>query len=174
MNLKLRAVNIHKGLDNTLTILNHQLKASPKRPAIQVIKEYANDLPPIECYAGLLNQVFMNILANAIEAIDEVAQENSHQEWSEEAGRIRLQTTLIDQQWVRISIKDSGPGIQADTQRQIFNPFFTTKPVGKGTGMGLAISYQIVTERHGGKLECFSSPEAGHRVCASDSSSTDS
>ncbi|MBT9314693.1 PAS domain S-box protein [Leptothoe spongobia TAU-MAC 1115] len=158
---EIKPVNIHNGLENTLTILNHRLKASSKRPAIEVIKQYANNLPPVECYAGLLNQVFMNILANAIEAIDDMGQRDNSQEWVEKAGKITLKTSLIDHQWVRISIADTGLGIPSEVQQQIFNPFFTTKPVGKGTGMGLAISYQIVTERHGGKLECFSSPDQG-------------
>ncbi|MBX2865081.1 MAG: PAS domain S-box protein [Leptolyngbyaceae cyanobacterium MAG.088] len=158
---KIKAVDIHKGLENTLTILNHRLKPSPKRPAIQVIKEYSNDLPLVECYAGLLNQVFMNILANAIEAIDEMGPDDNPLMQGKGGGQITLKTSLIDHQWVRISIADSGPGIPSAVQQQIFNPFFTTKPVGKSTGMGLAISYQIVTEQHGGKLECFSSRDQG-------------
>lgn len=157
----IKAVNIHDGLDNTLIILNHRLKASPKRPAIQVVKAYADDLLPVECYAGLLNQVFMNILANAIDAIDEIERREAPQKWLKEEGHITLKTSLINSQWIRISISDTGSGIPSAVQQQIFNPFFTTKPVGKGTGMGLAISYQIVTERHGGKLECISSPGKG-------------
>ncbi len=158
---KIKAVDIHNGLENTLTILNHRLKPNPKRPGIQVIKEYADDLPLVECYAGLLNQVFMNILANAIEAIDEVEPADTPQTCGGSVGRITLKTSLIDHQWVQIAIADTGAGIPSKIQQQIFNPFFTTKPVGKGTGMGLAISYQIVTEQHGGKLECFSSPDQG-------------
>ncbi len=158
---EIKAVNIHRGLDNTLTILNHRLKASAQRPAIKVLKDYSDSLPLVECYAGLLNQVFMNVLANAIEAIDEIGRRDTTQDWGEGVGEITLTTTLIDHQWAQISIKDTGAGIGSDVHHQIFNPFFTTKPVGKGTGMGLAISYQIVTERHGGKLECFSVPEKG-------------
>ncbi|MEA5463140.1 PAS domain-containing sensor histidine kinase [Leptothoe sp. PORK10 BA2] len=157
----IKAVNIHNELDNTLIILNHRLKANPKRSAIQVIKECADDLFPVECYAGLLNQVFMNILANAIDAIDDVEREADPQQLVKEGGHITLRTSLMDSKWVRISISDTGSGIPLAVQPQIFNPFFTTKSVGKGTGMGLAISYQIVTERHGGKLECFSSPGKG-------------
>lgn len=157
----IKAVDIHSGLDNTLTILNHRLKASPDRPAIDVVKEYDHDLPPVECYAGLLNQTFMNILANAIEAIDEVSQAQPWEQSHNGSGKITVKTALVDQQWVHISITDTGAGIPPDVQQQIFNPFFTTKPVGKGTGMGLAISYQIITEQHGGKLECFSVQNKG-------------
>ncbi|MEO0869983.1 MAG: HAMP domain-containing sensor histidine kinase, partial [Cyanobacteria bacterium J06642_11] len=156
----IKAVDIHTGLDNTLTILNHRLKANNQRPAIQVIQSYADNLPAVECYAGLLNQVYMNILANAIEAIDDAWQPQPGPS-RQTAGKITVKTSLVDQYWVEISIADTGIGIPDAVQQQIFNPFFTTKPVGKGTGMGLAISYQIVTDYHGGQLTCISRPYQG-------------
>ncbi|MBP0017457.1 MAG: PAS domain S-box protein [Cyanobacteria bacterium SBLK] len=155
---QIKAVDIHEGLNNTLVILNHRLKARPGRGAIQTIIEYA-DLPLVECYAGLLNQVFMNILANAIDALDE--KDNRPIKAEYESDRIILKTSRINEQWVEIAISDNGLGMSPEIRQQIFNPFFTTKPVGKGTGMGMAISYQVVTERHGGKLECFSTPDKG-------------
>lgn len=143
-----KTVNIHTGIDNTLLILAHRLKATPNRPAINVIKDYAN-LPLVECFAGSMNQVFMNILANAIDALEEVNGKRSHYQ-------IIISTSVIDSDWLRITIADNGSGIPEFIQQRIFDPFFTTKPVGKGTGMGMPISYQIITAKHGGKLECFS------------------
>ncbi len=118
-----------------------------------MIREYGN-LPKVECYAGTLNQVFMNILVNAIDALEEVnAKDNP--------GRITIRTSVVDSQWVEVAIADNGPGIPEQVKQRIFDPFFTTKPVGKGTGMGMSISYQIITEKHNGKLECFSTPGKG-------------
>lgn len=150
-----KLADIHTGLDNTLMILGHRLKANSKRPEIQVVKDYL-PLPPIECCAGFLNQVFMNILSNAIDALEEQSEERTYQEEIDHPSQITLRTSLVDDQWVQIVIADNGSGIPEKIQQSIFDPFFTTKPVGKGTGMGMSISYQIVTERHGGKLECFS------------------
>ncbi|NEQ54378.1 MAG: PAS domain S-box protein, partial [Leptolyngbya sp. SIO3F4] len=116
---EIKTVNIHNGLDNTLIILNHRLKANSKRPAIKVMKDYANDLPLVECYAGPLNQVFMNILANAIEAIDEVEQINTPENWGNSVSCITLKTSLVNHQWVQISIADTGAGIPLETQQQI-------------------------------------------------------
>ena len=138
-----KSVDIHQGIDSTLLILGHRLKAEAYRPAIQVIKDYA-DLPPINCYAGQLNQVFMNILGNAIDALSDA-----------EAPRIEISTALVGD-WVQIILSDNGEGISEEVRSHIFDPFFTTKPIGEGTGMGLAISYQIVTERHGGSITCQS------------------
>lgn len=153
---EIKPVDIHKGLDNTLIILNNRLKVQPKRPEIRVIKDYGT-IPPVECYAGLINQVFMNILANAIDALEEKIEKQTSQERKDNPSQITLHTSLIDELWVQIAIADNGFGIPQEIQKYIFDPFFTTKPVGKGTGMGMSISYQIVTEKHGGKLECFSS-----------------
>ncbi|MEX0268018.1 ATP-binding protein [Leptolyngbyaceae cyanobacterium UHCC 1019] len=154
-----KAIDMHEGLDSTLLILQHRLKAKPESPEIEVIKNYG-DLPLVECYAGQLNQVFMNILANAIDAIDELNAKRTYQEREENPGRLTLQTSVVSH-WVKIAIADNGSGIPEAIKKQVFNPFFTTKPVGKGTGMGMAISYQIIAEKHGGKLDCFSSPGKG-------------
>jgi two-component system, NtrC family, sensor kinase len=146
-----KTVNLHEGIDSTLLILQHRLNARPGAEAIQVIRNYG-DLPLIECYPGQLNQAFMNILANAIDALEEV---------KENPGRITIQTSLVDSEWVKIVISDNGTGMTEPVLRRIFDPFFTTKSVGKGTGMGMSISYQIITEKHEGKLDCFSVPDKG-------------
>ncbi|MBF2064272.1 MAG: hybrid sensor histidine kinase/response regulator [Calothrix sp. C42_A2020_038] len=140
-----KQVDIHEGIENTLLILQHRLKAKPNFPAIQIIRDYTQ-LPEIECYPGQLNQVFMNIFSNAIDALEE-AKINSP--------TITIRTSMITG-WVIVSITDNGVGIPEDIRDKLFNPFFTTKPVGKGTGLGLSISYQIITEKHGGKIDCYS------------------
>ncbi len=155
----MKKVDIHAGIDSTLMILEHRLKPIPGRPAIEVIKEYG-DLPLVECYAGQLNQVFMNILANGIDALEE-SLFNAHLSFLEEEKQtinpqICIYTELFDETQVMICIADNGSGMPENVKQQIFDPFFTTKPVGKGTGMGLSISYQIIAERHRGSLECFS------------------
>jgi hypothetical protein len=129
--------------------LQHRLKEKPEFPEINVIKNYGS-LPLVECYAGQLNQVFMNIFANAIDALEQ----KTYNEVS--LPKITIHSTLIDSHWVKIAIADNGLGMPEGVEKQVFNPFFTTKPVGKGTGMGMSISYQIITEKHGGKLECYS------------------
>lgn len=148
---ELKPIDIHQGIEDTLLILGHRIK--PQKNAnsqrIQIVKQYGN-LPLVNCYAGQLNQVFVNILVNAIEAIEESAS-------SDRQPCISIQTKLIDDNYVEIAIADNGSGIPEAIQQQIFNPFFTTKPVGKGTGMGMAISYQIITEKHKGRLTCVSS-----------------
>ena len=146
-----KAVDIHDGIDSTLMILQHRLKVNPEFLEIQIIREYG-DLPLIECYAGQLNQVFMNIFANAIDAIEESATEHIKQKSSYD-GCITIRTSTIDSQWAKISISDNGSGISEQAQQKIFEPFFTTKSIGKGTGMGMSISYQIVVEKHSGILE---------------------
>jgi signal transduction histidine kinase len=155
-----KGVDIHEGIDSTLLILQHRLKAKPDRPEIEVVKDYAQ-LPLVECYAGQLNQVFMNILVNSIDALDESSAKQSYEENKQRSYRITIRTSLVNETWIEVAIADNGVGIPKDIQQQIFNPFFTTKPLGKGTGMGMSISYQIVTEKHGGKLECFSTPGVG-------------
>jgi signal transduction histidine kinase len=150
-----KAVDLHEGIDSTLLILQHRLKAQPESPEIRVIRDYG-DLPLVECYPGQLNQVLMNILANAIDAIEEFNTKRTYQEIANHPNQIVIRTLIIDSQSVQIAIADSASGMSEAIQQQIFNPFFTTKPIGKGTGMGMAISYQIITEKHGGKLECFS------------------
>jgi signal transduction histidine kinase len=155
-----KAVDIHEGIDSTLLILQHRLKDKAERPAIQVIRNYSN-LPLIECYPGQINQVFMNILANAIDALEEANVKRTYQELKENPNLITIRTALIDSKWVKIAISDNGMGMPESVQKRLFDPFFTTKSVGKGTGMGLPISYQIVTEKHRGKLDCFSIPGKG-------------
>jgi len=152
-----KAVDIHEGIDSTLLILQHRLKDSSDSPAIEVIRDYG-DLPIVECYPGQLNQALMNILANAIDAIEEANIQRIDQKIQKNHSRIIIQTSLVDLTWVRIAIADNGIGIPESAHKRIFDPFFTTKSVGKGTGMGMSISYQIVTEKHGGKLDCFSIP----------------
>jgi PAS domain S-box-containing protein len=155
-----KSVNLHEGIDSTLIILEHRLKAQPSRLAIEVTKEYA-DLPPVECCAGQINQVFMNILVNALDALDERDSKRSIEEMEKLPSRISIATKLVDSQQVSIKVTDNAPGIPTEVQKRLFEPFFTTKPVGKGTGMGLSISYQIITEKHGGNLECISLPGEG-------------
>jgi signal transduction histidine kinase len=155
-----KAVDIHEGIDSTLLILQHRLKDKAERPAIQVIRDYGN-IPLIECYPGQINQAFMNILANAIDALEEANVKRTYQELKENPNQINIRTAMIDSKWVKIAISDNGTGMSESVQKRIFDPFFTTKSVGKGTGMGLPISYQIVTEKHGGKLDCFSIPGEG-------------
>ncbi|MBD2457816.1 hypothetical protein H6G80_27585 [Nostoc sp. FACHB-87] len=153
-------VDIHDGIDSTLLILQHRLKASSERPAINIVKDY-QQLPLVECYAGQLNQMFMNILANAIDAIEELNLQQTEQSFAERFYQITIRTSVINSEWVQIAIADNGTGIPDNVLKQIFEPFFTTKPVSKGTGLGMSISHQIVTEKHHGKLECFSTPGKG-------------
>lgn len=148
-----KAVNIHEGIDSTLTILHHRLKAKPEQPEIEVVKDYGQ-LPPIECHAGQLNQVFMNILSNAIDALEESNQHRSFAEIKQHPNRIQIYTKVIDENWVAIYISDNGRGVCENIEPKLFDPFFTTKPIGKGTGLGLSISYQIIVEKHGGRLYC--------------------
>ncbi|MEH2298719.1 MAG: PAS domain S-box protein [Nostoc sp.] len=167
---EMKAVDIHEGIDSTLMILQSRLKTNDQRPTIEIIKEYGK-LPQVQCYAGQLNQVFMNILTNAIDALEERVR--SGDEGDKRTRRIampdsqcpistiRICTQLQEPNQVTIRIIDNGLGIPEDFKKLLFDPFFTTKPIGKGTGMGLAISYQIITERHGGSLECISQPGQG-------------
>lgn len=145
-----KAVDIHQGIDSTLLILQHRLKAKAHFPRIEIIRHYAQ-LPEIECYPSQLNQVFMNIFSNAIDALEEARIDSPS---------ITIRTSMSDG-WVAVSIADNGVGIPEDIRSKMFNPFFTTKPVGKGTGLGLSISYQIITEKHGGKIDCYSTPKEG-------------
>ncbi len=152
---------VHEGINSTLMLLKHRLKGNGDRPKIQVITQYG-ELPPISCYPGQLNQVFMNIIANAIDAFDELDQNHSDQEITAYANIITI-TTSVDtqQQTVTICIQDNGPGMLAEVQARIFEQSFTTKPVGKGTGLGLAISHQIIVEKHNGQVNCLSIPGEG-------------
>ncbi|MEH2329336.1 MAG: PAS domain-containing protein [Nostoc sp.] len=182
----IKAVDIHEGMDSTLLLLQNRLKAKPGHPEIQVIRDYGN-LPPVVCHAGQMNQVFMNLLTNAIDALEESypagtrsAYVNSHTQREGEAPmslvnnakqrtndqaqmtfpQIRIRS-LIQEDHVIIRIADNGSGMSEEVRKRLFDPFFTTKAVGKGTGMGLSISYQIIVQKHGGKIQCISAPREG-------------
>ena len=154
-----KLADIHEGIDNTLLILQNRLKAKPGYPAIEVLKEYG-DLPWVECYPGQLNQVFMNILSNALDALESYNTGRSFEEIRISPSRIAIRTEIVGE-FVLIRISDNGPGMTEEVCSRLFDPFFTTKPVGKGTGLGLSISYQIVVEKHGGSIECVSAPSQG-------------
>jgi signal transduction histidine kinase len=149
----LKEADIHEGIDNTLLILNHRLKLG-----IEVIKNY-EILPLIECYPAQLNQVFMNIINNSIDALLDVSD-------TQKIKNIYISTYKTDYGYIKISIKDNGLGIPSDIKQKLFDPFFTTKPVGKGTGLGLSISYKII-EKHKGKIEVFSELNKGTEVIIS-------
>lgn len=171
-----KAIDIHEGIDSTLMILHHRLKATVDIPGIEIVREYGA-LPQVECYPGQLNQVFMNLMSNAIDALEErrkkdegfkiqnsgfrMKADDRHSQFSILTSQfptptIRIHTEVLDNQWAVIQIADNGSGIDAVQQSKIFDPFFTTKPIGKGTGLGLSISYQIITEKHKGTLDCYS------------------
>jgi urea transport system substrate-binding protein len=167
-------VDIHEGIESTLLILHNRLKANGERPSIKVIKEYG-ELPLVECYPSQINQVFMNLLGNAIDALEELNVESSNQSsnlpypsgngnaYGEQPASlqaatpwIRIRTEVSSTNHVTVQIADNGSGMTEEVKEQLFDAFFTTKPRGKGTGLGLSISYQIVVEKHGGSLRCES------------------
>ncbi|MEH2261901.1 GAF domain-containing sensor histidine kinase [Nostoc sp.] len=154
---EIKAVNIHEGIDSTIMILQHRLTEKSDRVGIELVKHYGK-LPQVECYAGQLNQVFMNVLSNAIDALEESLADNKGQITTP---TITIYTEQIDAHQVEIRIADNGLGMPESVQQRLFDPFFTTKPVGKGTGMGLSISYQIIAEKHGGSLSCTSESGKG-------------
>ncbi|MCW5318004.1 response regulator [Nostoc sp. KVJ3] len=172
-------IDIHEGIDSTLLILQYRLKANSERSEIQIIKDYGT-LPPIECFPGPLNQVFMNLFANAIDAIEEsfvtrsnsianfpeIAASNIHLLSVENKGQITIRTALHQQSSVVvIKIADNGIGMTEEVKQRLSEPMFTTKPVGKGTGLGLSISRQIIEEKHGGTLSFVSEPRQGTEFC---------
>jgi PAS domain S-box-containing protein len=177
---EMKAVDIHEGIDNTLLILQHRLNPKPHHSTIILVKDYG-DLPLVECYPGQLNQVFMNILSNAIDSLEtllihrseEPSSVNSplsliHNQKEEISNSLTLptpsigiQTEVLDSNHILIQISDNGIGMAEGVRKRIFDPFFTTKPVGQGTGLGLSISYQILTELHRGKITCESTPGQG-------------
>ncbi|VXD23511.1 Response regulator receiver sensor signal transduction histidine kinase [Planktothrix serta PCC 8927] len=148
--------NIHESLDSTLLILSHRLKPLGERAAIQLVKEYG-DLPLVECYPGQLNQVFMNLLANAIDALEEAGQQG---QMKTRIPTLKICTSQPDTQSILIRISDNGIGMTEEILQHVFEPLFTTKPVGQGTGLGLVIAYQII-EKHQGKLNLYSTPGQG-------------
>jgi signal transduction histidine kinase len=135
----IQSVDIHEGLDNTLVMLRSRLKNG-----ISVEREYSENLPHIQAYGSELNQVWTNIIDNAIDAMSG-------------NGRITIKTYKENQHLV-VELKDSGPGIPEDIQSKIFDPFFTTKSVGKGTGLGLNISHNIIVQKHKGEIKVKSRP----------------
>ncbi len=147
-----KKVDIHDGIDSTLMILGNKFKGTAEHSDIQVVKEYG-DIPLVECYPSQLNQVFMNILANAVDAFEQRDKNISN--------HIIITTQNLDNNSIKITIADNASGIPSEIHSKIFDPFFTTKKVGKGTGLGLSISYEIVTDKHGGKLTFDSTPMKG-------------
>jgi signal transduction histidine kinase len=156
----IKAVDLHEGIESTLLILQNRLKPNADHPEIEIIKDFGK-LPLIECYPSQLNQVFMNIISNAIDALEEYNLLQLSKGMKSQQYQIRIKTLLVDPQWVEIRIADNGPGIAEEVKSKLFDPFFTTKPVGKGTGLGLSISYKIVVEKHKGKIWCSSEPHQG-------------
>ena len=153
--------NIHEGIDSTLMILKHKLKANENRPEIEIVKDYG-DLPDVDCYPGQLNQVFMNLIANAIDALEEYNEFRSDDEIKARPNRIAICTEMAaDNRGVMIRVRDNGLGMSEEVKQKVFDHLYTTKPVGKGTGLGLSISRQIVVEKHGGTLRCISEPGKG-------------
>jgi len=156
---KIKQVDLHENIESTLTIVGNRLKGSGTKQEVQVIKNYGN-LPKVECYPGQLNQVFLNILMNAIDALESLelmgGEGGINDNECSNFPSIFLKTEMADSDRVRIIISDNGPGISETILNKLFDPFFTTKPVGKGTGLGLAISYEIITEKHQGELWCES------------------
>ncbi|OCQ94611.1 hybrid sensor histidine kinase/response regulator [Oscillatoriales cyanobacterium USR001] len=162
--------NIHEGIDSSLLILRHRLKANEGKPEIKVIKNYG-DFPPVKCYPGQLNQVFLNIIANAIDALEEWNAKRTNEEIKKCPNQITIRTFLTNESekivkelstlHLIVSIADNGMGMTEEVKERIFNHLFTTKPVGKGTGLGLSISRSIVEEKHGGWLSCNSAPGEG-------------
>ncbi|WP_254566561.1 ATP-binding sensor histidine kinase [Oscillatoria sp. HE19RPO] len=167
---EMKQVDIHEGIESTLLILQHRLKGNPGYCAIEIIKNYS-EIPQVECFPGQLNQVLMNLLANAIDALECYRKEDAEAGFSELQGNsepsfrrsptIQIHTTKVSPNSVAIRIADNGPGIPKAAQKRLFDPFFTTKPVGSGTGLGLAICYQIIVEKHGGQIRCSSHPPDG-------------
>ncbi len=145
-----KQVDIHEGIESTLLLLSHRLDATPNRPKVKVIQDLG-PLPKVHCFPGLLNQAFMNLMGNAIDALDANVANGGYKQ-----PKLEIRTKLVDPNQIMIWISDNGSGMPTEVQERIFDPFFTTKAVGEGTGMGLAISYQVIVEKHGGQLECIS------------------
>ena len=155
-----KSVNIHEGIDSTLMILQNRLKSHSSHPGIEIVKDYQL-LPQVECFPGELNQVFMNILINAIDALEERDKQRPFEECDRHPSTIAIRSYQAAGGFVAVSIADNGWGIPESVRSRLFDPFFTTKPVGKGTGLGLSISHSIIVDRHCGRLSCISAPGEG-------------
>ena len=158
------SADLQKGLDSTLLILKYRLKANKYRPAIGVIRNYS-ELPLVRCFPGQLNQVFMNVLANAIDMFDDIAHRTDLADLEANPPQIVIQTTPLESATVEVRIRDNGRGMSEAIRAKVFDHLFTTKGIGKGTGLGLAIARQIVVEKHGGSLSVQSEPGQGSEFC---------
>lgn len=156
---EIKVVDIHEGLDSALMILRSQLRSQAHHAAIEVVKNYG-ELPMVECFPGQLNQVFMHILGNAIDALEVVRRLGDHA-YAHRDPTIQIQTKLLAPEWLGVYISDNGPGIAKEIQSRLFDPFFTTKEIGQGTGLGLSICYKIIVDQHRGELRCLSAPGQG-------------
>jgi two-component system, NtrC family, sensor kinase len=160
----MKMADIHEGINNTLLLLQHRIKTEAR--AIQIVKDY-RELPLVECYPGQLNQVLMNLLTNAIDALEEKLEGDGIRDKSVDLipysaiPTITIRTEALRSGYVRVCIADNGVGMNGEVRSRLYDPFFTTKPVGSGTGLGLTIGYQIITEKHGGKIYCNSAPGQG-------------
>ena len=165
---EMKRVDIHEGIESTLLLLQNRLRVKPDQPNIAIVKEFV-EIPLVQCYAGQLNQVFMNLLTNAIDALEEdpkFIEVNTEVDTEvdtkvDATPTIWIRTRQLEPDWVQVEVSNNGVEIPELVRQKIFNPFFTTKPIGKGTGLGLSISYQTIVEKHGGELECFSTAEQG-------------
>ncbi|PZO40062.1 MAG: PAS domain-containing sensor histidine kinase [Pseudanabaena frigida] len=155
---EMKPIDIHEGIDSTLLLLQNRLKSNPDHKEVQIIKNYG-ELPLVDCFAGQLNQVFMNLLSNAIDALQTTEKEGFFS--GNESPSVTISTQIVNTNFVQISFKDNGYGMPESIKEKIFNPFFTTKPVGEGTGLGLSISYKIIVDKHGGKIQCISEERKG-------------
>lgn len=154
-----KSVDLHEGIDNSLMLLQHRLQGKGDYSAIKIIKKYGK-LPAINCYASQMNQVFINVLNNAIDALEELRMDSDFpgvkDKGKQKIPQIRIQTNVVEGKQACIRISDNGSGMDEAARKKVFEPFFTTKPIGKGTGLGMSISYQIVVEKHGGSIYCHS------------------
>ena len=156
---EMKEVNIHEGIESTLLILNHRINKKENVAKVEITKAYG-DLPAVECYAGQLNQVFMNVLANALDALTDMRDPAA-----EHPAKIEIVTERLSNNFVAIRIANNGPNIPYDIRDRLFDPFFTTRPIGSGSGLGLSISYQIICDRHGGRMRCYSLPGQNTEFC---------